>query len=217
MLTILALTLTNCSKSIYIQSDELGTSKYVIYKDNYKYVEKTKHTGFKIWGKYYLTDSTIVFELRDMDKIPYNYLVENIKKYPKNANSELMSIAVIDKQTNEPVPFASIGAKNKMGGYVTRNVTNFKGLVELRKNEEIEVVEIESIGYGYPKQIIDYKSHQDYNLLIEMEELKSGGRMSGECLITFLDFLLEYRIQNKSDFDEFERNGIVFMKEINTP
>lgn len=63
---------TSCSKSIYVQNDKFGMSKYIVYKDNYKYIEKTKVTDFEIWGKYYLTDTAIVFELKD--KIPYNYL-----------------------------------------------------------------------------------------------------------------------------------------------
>lgn len=50
-----------------------------------------------------------------------------------------------------------------------------------------------------------------------MEELKPGGRLSEGCLITFHDVLLEYRIQEKSDIKEFERNGIVFKREMNTP
>src|SRR5688572_27302121 len=102
---------TSCSKSIYVQNDKLGISKYIVYKDNYKYIEKTKTTDFKIWGKYYLTDTTIIFELKDKEKIPYNYLGANVKRSSRNDNSQSLSISVVDKVSKEPVPFASIGAK----------------------------------------------------------------------------------------------------------
>jgi len=206
---------TGCSKSIYVQNDKLGISKYIVYKDNYKYIEKTKTTDFKIWGKYYLTDTTIIFELKDKEKIPYNYLGANVKRNSRNDNSQSLSISVVDKVSKEPVPFASIGAKNKHGEYVAGEATNIEGEAELTKSDEIEVLEIEFIGYA--KQLIDYKANQDYNLTIEMEELKPGGRLSEGCLITFLDVLLEYRIQEKTDIKEFERNGIVFKREMNTP
>ncbi len=204
----------NCSKSVYVQNDELGTSKYEIYKDNFKYIEKTTHTDFTIWGNYYLTDSTIVFEFKDKNKIPYKYLENNIKKQSKSRNSELLSISVIDKQTKEPVPFASIGAKNDLSKYVGGTETNIKGIAKLKKNEEIKLLQIEFIGYQTQK--IDYKLHQNFDLIIEMEELQSGGRMSEGCLITYLDVLLEYRIHRKNDFDKFERNGIVYKKTIRT-
>ena len=215
MLITSTILFTSCSKSIYVQKDNFGISKYIVYKDNYKYIEKTKYKDFEIWGKYYLTDSTIVFELKDKGKIPYNFLEANIKRNSRNDNSQSLLISVVDKHTKEPVPFASIGAKNKFGAYVSGEETNTEGEAEIVKSEEIEVLEVEFIGYA--SQLIDYKSYQDYNLTIEMEELKSGGRLSEGCLITFLDVLLEYRIQEKSDIKEFERNGVVFKREMITP
>lgn len=215
ILTTWIIIFTSCSKSVYVQSDDFGTSKYIVYKDNYKYIEKTKTTDFEIWGKYYLTDTTIVFELKDKEKVPYNYLGANVKRIYRNDNSQSLSISVVDKVNKEPVPFASIGAKNNLGEYVAGEETNIEGEAELKKSDEIEVLEIEFIGYA--KQLIDFKANQDFNLIIEMEELKPGGRLSEGCLITFLDVLLEYRIQEKSDIKEFERNGIVFKQEMNTP
>jgi len=215
ILTTWTIIFTSCSKSLYVQNDKLGISKYIVYKDNYKYIEKTKITDFEIWGKYYLTDTTIIFVLKDKERIPYNYLGDNVKRSSRNYNSQSLSISIVDKVNKEPVPFASIRAKNKHGEYVTGEETNIEGKAELTKSDEIEVLEIEFIGYA--KLLIDYKANQDYNLTIEMEELKPGGRLSEGCLITFLDVLLEYRIQEKSDIKEFERNGVVFKREINTP
>lgn len=106
ILTTWIIIFTSCSKSVYVQRDDFGTSKYIIYKDNYKYIEKTMTTDFEIWGKYYLTDTTIVFELKDKEKVPYNYLGANVKRISRNDNSQSLSISVVDKVNKEPVPFA---------------------------------------------------------------------------------------------------------------
>ena len=212
---LLHLIFISCNKSVYVQTDELGTSKFVIYKENYKYIEKTKNTEIEIWGKYYKTDSTIVFEYRDKNKIPYNYLENNIEKSSINQDSTFITLRIVDKLTNEPLPYASVGAKNKLDNYIEGDDTNLDGFVKLKKNKEIKILEIEYSGYA--KQKIDYQKYQNYNLVVKMEQIRSGGRRSEGCLVYFIDVLLEYRINKKSGYDSFERNKIIFRKEFNTP
>ena len=210
IIALLAICNAGCSKKTFIQTDKLGTSKYVLYRENFKYTEKTKNSDFKIWGKYHLTDSTIVFEFQDKTKIPYNYLSNNIKRLSVSSNKKQFLISVADKLSKEPVPFVKIAAKNNKGQYIDGTDSDMEGNAVITKSGEIETLEIQFIGYA--KQIVDYKNQQRYNLLVELEELKPGGRMSEGCLITFLDVLLEYRIKNKPHFEEFQKSDIIFKK-----
>ena len=211
LLTIWTSLFLSCSKSIYVYSDKFGTSKFVVYKDNYKYIEKSVNTDFKMWGKYYITDSTIVFEVKDKEKIPYHYFTNTIPKYSKNTNLQFHTITLIHSVSKEPIPLVSVKAKNNSGECVAFAMSNMEGRAEINKNDKIEMIELELP--DFEKQRIDYKLVQDYDLIIELEQFKYGGRLSESCLSVFIDVLLEYQIPKKSAYDKFERSGIVFERQ----
>lgn len=209
-IAVMSMCTISCSRTIYVQSDSMGTSKFILFKENYKYLEKTNSTSFKTSGRYYTTDSTIVFELRETEKIPYNYCYNNAVKLSKSTTSRIQ-ILIVDKYSRDPMPFATIRAKNKYGEDIFNTDTDFDGKAFIDKNNKIETLEIQYP--GYTKHLIDYKAYKNYNLKIEMDDLKPGGRMSGGCIITFIDKLLEYKINNKSRIDEFTKNEVIFQRE----
>ncbi len=212
VLTTWVIALVSCS-TVYIQNDELGTSKYIVHGRSYKYVEKTENTNFRAWGTYRLTDSTIVFYLNDKKRIHYNYFGDEAIELTRNDDAELLSILVIDKHTKEPMPFAPIEVKNEFGKHVTVVSANFEGVAVLKRNNEIEILEVAYI--GYEREIISYQSCQDSNLVIEIEESKSTKGLVPGCLVSAFNISLAYRIQSKSGFDEFRRNGVVFKRKTN--
>lgn len=209
-IAVMATCILGCSKTTYVQSDSMGTSKFTLFKENFKYQEKTNSTNFKTSGRYYTTDSTIVFELRETEKIPYNYCYNNAVKLSKSTTSRIQ-ILIVDKYSRDPMPFTIIRAKNKYGEDIFNTDTDLDGKAFIDKNNKNETLEIQFL--GYTKHLIDYKAYQNYNLKIEMDDLKPGGRMSGGCIITFIDKLLEYKIDNKFKINEFTKNEVIFQRE----
>lgn len=65
---------------------------------------------------------------------------------------------------------------------------------------------------GFAPIFINCRAYQHSNLVVEMESLKPGGRQTGSCIITYQDGLIEYQIDQKTNFKHFERNVIDFTK-----
>jgi len=205
------LLLTSCSKSVYVHKDAFGESKYIIYKDNFKYIEKTLETDYKIWGKYELMDSTIVFQCKEEDKIPHNYLLAEVQKLGTSKNPNEINILLIYGDSEEHTVFATVIARDAKGEVLDATDSGFDGVARVDWSEAIHVLEI--IPLGSKKQFIDVSKLGKQDLIVKIAEMKMGGRMSSGCLIHYIDYLLEYKINRKFPFDEFEREGIVYTKE----
>jgi hypothetical protein len=202
---------SNCSRTVFFHQDELGSSKFILYKDNYQYIEKTNYTDFKFWGKYETTDTTIVFDLKDKSKLPYTWQQTYLEKTAININNSYFNIQAMAKETGEPLMFASVQLFDKNDHLITGNSTDLDGKVRFLKNDEISYLEITYLGLLDIK--IDYQNFQNNDLKVKIEELPPGGRMGGTCQIVYLDVLLIYKKEKTKDFSYFSRNGFVFKKE----
>jgi hypothetical protein len=209
-LVLLLLIITSCHKSVFVHEDHLGASSFTLFKENFRYREKTRHSDLKVIGKYFQTDTTIVFEWREKDKIPYHYFVGNIQPTISNVGKDHISLTVIDKVFDQPVPFATVLALDRNGNRIGSNNTGIRGKTTIKKKEKLALIEVNFLGLA--PVIIDYSAFQDYDLTVEMEALKPGGRETGTCLIVYQDGLVEYRIPEKVNFNSFDRNGVVFKK-----
>lgn len=210
VLILLPLFLLSCGKSIFVHEDESGTSKYVIYQDYFKYEEKTKNTDFKVIGYYTIKDSTLAFIWKVKDKLPHHYFSNNIKKMNTNQASGFITLKLIDKDSKAPIIYAPIALVDSTDKIIEVVETDFDGVAYFQKSSEIQHLEIEFTGYANVN--VDYEEYRNYEILIELESLKRGGRMSDGCFGYYLDYILEYKISNKKDFDRFERNGVAFHK-----
>ncbi|MBK7222732.1 MAG: hypothetical protein IPH94_15900 [Saprospiraceae bacterium] len=54
-----------CNKLVFTHTDALGSSKYTLYKRNYKYEENSYNGSFSVWGKYEVKDTQIQFLCKD--------------------------------------------------------------------------------------------------------------------------------------------------------
>ncbi|MFT6338830.1 MAG: hypothetical protein ACJATI_005609 [Halioglobus sp.] len=212
---LIILLLTSCSKTVYTYSDSEGTSKFILYKTNYKYIENSKFGKFSATGTYESTDSLISFVYRDKDRIPYTYKSDNVQTLNRRKNYDYQIIHLTDKHSKSPILFASIAFKNKKGEIINGTDTDIDGIAIIKENKDIYKIEISYVGYG--KQEFIYDKYIGYDLNIQLEELKPGGRMSGGCLIYYIDVILEYKIDNPSDITKLERNDIIYEKKEDTP
>ena len=64
--------LFGCSKTVYVYTDLLGSSKYTLYKNNYKYEETSYKGNFCVWGFMRKKRQYPIFMQRQ-GKIPYHY------------------------------------------------------------------------------------------------------------------------------------------------
>ena len=160
----------SCNRSVYLYSDEFGSSKFVIYKDIFEYFERTPdNLSFKTWGDYSLTDSTIVFEFRDIDRIPYNYYGESIETTGSNSNLNYLTLTVVNRLNNEPMAFVTIKLKDKFNNLIFGTMTDSDGIAEIAKDEKIQYMEI---GYlGYVNVVLDFEKYKDQNLTIKLDSL----------------------------------------------
>lgn len=206
-----SLMLTSCSKSVFVHRDTFGVSKYVLYKDNYKYIEKTKDSDFKIWGKYELTDSTIVFVCKEEDKIPYNYLLSDIQLVGTTQDPGKINLLILHKSNEEPVQFATVLTRDIQGNLLDDTDTGFDGIAILDRTEAVHLIEINCL---YSKKlVINYHEMDRQDMIVKIQEPRKGGRMSEGCLIHYIDYLLEYEIDDKYSFEEFGRKGKIYIKE----
>lgn len=209
--------LVNCNKSIYINTDDEGTSKYIIYKNkkNYKYIEKTKLGEFSETGIYELNDSLISFVYKNQERTPYTYLGDNIHIRNDRKSNEYQIIHLTDKASNSPILFGTLTFKNHLGEIIDGTESDFDGLVYIKNNKDIHTIEINYV--GYLNQVFNYEQYYDYDLNIQLEALKPGGRMSDGCLIYHIDRLLEYSIDEPDNITKLERNGVVYEKQVKNP
>lgn len=215
ILALIILLFTSCSKTVYKYSDSDGTSKFILYKTNYKYMENSKFGKFSVTGTYETTDSLISFIYRDKERIPYTYKSDNVQALSKRQNDEYQFIYLTDKHSKSPILFASIALINKKGEVIDGTDTDLDGIAMIKENRDIYKVEISYVGYG--KQEFIYAEYINYDLNIQLEEPKPGGRISGGCLIYYIDVILEYEIDNPKEISKFQRNGIVYKRKIDTP
>jgi len=209
---ILGIFLTSCSKSVYISKDLSDFFQFTLYKENFKYQEYTALGKFSIWGTYEIKDSLIYFEFRDKKRIPYNYLSNNIRKRETKRNSQFQILHLVDKEYDEPILFASVVLKDKLGKIFASLESDMDGIAIIKNNSNIGYVEVSFL--GYTKQIFNYDTYFDSNLEIKLEQLKPGGRLSEGCLIDYIDVILEYKVDNPSNITKLERNGVVFKKKV---
>lgn len=119
-------------------------------------------------------------------------------------------IKVIDKLTRKSSGFCSIETKDSLGHTINGFEIDYSGIIELKLEQEYKLVEVSCLGYANQK--IDCESMDRFNYLVEMEEMKVGGRVAGDCLVYYIDVLLEFKIDNQSNLMSFERHGRVFKK-----
>lgn len=212
IIVLISLLLISCSKTVYRYSDSEGTSKFVLYKKNYKYIENSKFGKFSTTGTYETTDSLVSFVYKDKERIPYTYKKNNVQILNKRKSDDYQIIYLTDKHSKSPILFGPIVLKNKDNEVVDVTSTDADGRAVVRENREGYKIEIIYLGYG--KQEFIYDEYIDYDLNVQLEELKPGGRMSGGCLIYHIDVILEYEIDNPIEFTKLRRNGIVYEKQI---
>ena len=211
IIVLILIQVIGCTREVYTYSNEYGRSKFTIYKDNYKYEEETKDRSFNCWGKYEIGDSTITFILKERDNIPFPYLLNQTERLNSNESSDYIEFKVVDFETNEPIIFAGIGLKDSLNRVISGISTDFDGKAKIKKAENTEFVEFEYLGYATHR--IDYEICNNYNILMKMEKLEKGGRLSEGCLLTYVDFLLEYRIDNPDQIGTLKRHGIIYEKD----
>lgn len=205
-----AILFIGCNKSVFYYSDADGESTFVLYNKNYKYSEKTKDASFKTHGTYEATDSTLSFTQFGKDNIPYIYPFKKIEIQDENSSSDSITITVIDNPSMKPILFASIAFLNAKGKIIDGVETNLKGEAKIPMSTNYHSLEISYI--GYVKVRVDNEKFRNKDFRIEIEEIKRGeGTISG-CSFTFLDVILEYKVNQKRDFSSFSRNGVVYKK-----
>lgn len=212
-LGILNITAYSCSKSIYVHSDEHGSSSFTIYKRNYKYTEKTAYTDFETWGTHYISnDSTLTFVYKKPDQLPYTYLKNNIRKTAKTDTADFVTIKIIDQLTQEPIGFGTIGFYDKSGKVIDAIQTDIEGFGIVKTEEEFTLIEI--IDYlGYTIELIRGDDLELYNFLVEIEALEFGEIHFNHSFVHYADVLLQFKTDNISAFQSFEKDGVVYKKQ----
>lgn len=202
------ISLGSCNKSVYFQQSEFGESKYIIYPDYFKYIEKTAHSDFSIKGTYRFTDSTAHFIFKDKTKIPYYYFIPNIKKRGKAKNSNAIDLNVILHRDSSALIMAIIYTLDVDMNVLTAEMTDMDGKLRLPISTKVKWIKVEYLGLA--TILLPFSHIEGYNATIFMEELQMGGRTNGNCVLEFIDVELEYQLNEKKD--QLRRNGFRYFK-----
>ncbi len=209
ILCYLIIIISSCSKTVYVHKDDLGESRYIIYSDNYKYIEKSRYANFHMWGKYEIKNDTIYFDVTDIDRIPYTYCTEGFTKLPNNHQSEFIHLTVVDITNFEPVILAYVFIKDSLHRVISAVQTDLEGRAMLRKAPDCSYIDIDYIGYS--KFRLDYQKFRNNNILIEMEQLDAGGLWTENCLRHQTGATLKYKRKEFLKHSILEKNGIVYL------
>jgi hypothetical protein len=207
LLFILVYFFSSCSKTVYSYRDDRGESRYIIYSDNYKYVEKSKYGSFHNWGKYKIKGDTICFDVIDLKNIPYTYCSDEFTKLGKYRNPDYIYMKVMDKNNN-PMIYAQVVLKDCLHKTVKNGQTDLDGIVSIKNHSELCYIEIDYAGFS--KYRLDYRKSKGYDILIEMEQLESGGLTEGTCFMYETGATLKYKMNNQLQQKSLERNSIVY-------
>ncbi len=201
--------LSSC-KSIYRFEEDECSSEFILYRENFKYTEKTPFSDFHVWGRYVVKDSIVQLFYDKEDRLPYSFSKSNIITLSENLLSKTFSVKTIDARSNQPLIKAALALRDGQGEVIESGITDLSGIAQLPKNADAKSLEIHYIGYA--TQYIDYSYIVNHDIEIVLDEYKAGGRRSGGCLVTFLDLILEYKIDDSKEIKSLERNGVTFSK-----
>lgn len=203
--------LASCTHGVYVQRDEQGTSKYTLFKDQFKYEEDIGFGKLKVWGAFEIKDNTIIFEYDGETRIPYNYHSAKIEKLQKSEDSEACILTILDEVNEEPLPMASVAFYDELDNLIGYSDADYKGLAKIYKNEQVSFVEVAYPGFGTLK--FDYADFVGHDLVVRMERFIAGARSNpGSCFDVYQEAILEYAIDDSLDITEIKRNEVIFKK-----
>ncbi len=205
-----------CSKTVYVHSDNLGTSKYTLYKSNYKYEETSYNGSFSVWGKYEVKKNRIQFLCKDKSKIPYHYYGGTLSTKENNSYENDIYLHVSNLTHKEPIINADIHILDSLGNLVGVTYTDMAGYAMITPDTLPKHLQIEVFEHARFKMPFPQNSESHY--FVALESLKPGGRQIDNCLSDYRDVLLEYRKDPKDKtLEKFERNGVVFVRSEKKP
>ncbi|MGJ8685328.1 MAG: hypothetical protein ACSHWW_11925 [Nonlabens sp.] len=207
---ILLCILSSCSKTVYVNQLGSSKSKFILYKHRFKYEEKTSIDDIKARGSYKLNDSTISFTFDHIKTTPYSYISQKTNKLEKSNQSHI-KLYLAQEIDNEPILGAAILLKNKNHETINILVTDFDGMVEIKKDDSIYQIEI--ISTGHSNSVIKAEDFLNYDLKIFLENLNyKGANSDGTCIAQAADPILVYRIDNSNDIKVISKDDILFEK-----
>lgn len=204
--------LFGCSKTVYVYTDLLGSSKYTLYKNNYKYEETSYNGDFSVRGYYEVKNGNILFLCKDKSRIPYHYYGGSVlPKENENYDGEFY-IHVSHIIHKEAIVNANVLFIDSLGNLVGQTYTDMAGYALLTPSQKIKHLVVEV--FEHARFQMPYPQNPEYNYFVALESLQPGGRMINNCLSNYEDVLLQYRKKSKGrEIMQFERNGVTFVKD----
>ena len=205
LLFLLLTILCSCHKEVYLYKDDTGSSKYTLYKTNFRFDEKTMHSNFTTKGKYEIVNGQIIFDWKDWNKIPYYYQSHNYFIQHKNTSSATIEFKIIDKFSHEPIIFGLVLFRNTCNEIIGKAESDLDGNVFIPELDSLYTIEINMPAYANYQ--LKYANVAGFVFDCELEKLDEGGRMSEGCLIHPLDLLLKYTtgvVDGKLNYFEYD-------------
>lgn len=215
-LLLICLIQWGCSKTVYVHSDSLGTSKYTLYKSNYKYEETSYNGSFSVWGKYEVKKNRIEFLCKDKGKVPYHYYGGTVSTKENTSYEDDIYVHVSNQIHKEPIVNANIHIFDSLGNMVGTTCTDLAGYALITPDTFPRYLQIEVFEHARFK--MPFPQNADNHYFVALESLKPGGRQTDNCLSDYRDVLLEYKKDPKDKtLEKFERNGVVFVRSEKKP
>lgn len=214
---ITLLLFNSCSKSIYSNQHGSSSSKFVLYKNTFKYEENTIHSGFTAKGNYEINDNHIHFKF---DKKLFHNLyiftssLDGLRKVEKmDDDDNIMKINVLASgpYEGEPLLGATVYLRNKSGEVIKCLTTDFDGNAEFEINDSIESVEI--ICLAYNNIFFKIADYINWDLNITMVESYQS-TINTRCIQRAEGYTenLFFEIDNRNDIKTFSYLGFTYVK-----
>nr|HRD06797.1 hypothetical protein [Saprospiraceae bacterium] len=162
--------LFGCSKTVYVYTDLLGSSKYTLYKNNYKYEETSYKGNFCVWGIYEIKKDNIQFLCKDKGKIPYHYYGGSVLSKENHSYDNNFYVHVSSQLFREPIINASILFIDSLGQISGQILTDLDGYANIPVNLKIKYLKIEVFEHAH--MLLPFPENANNNFHVSLESLR---------------------------------------------
>ena len=208
---VITLLLISCSKEVYEFDNGLRKSKFILKNSKFKYIEESNAESFKSAGTFIRTDSTLIFNFKKSEKLPFSYATRETEIIPTNRKNNYQEITVVDTFDDFPEFSTKVILRDKQLKTIKVLETNFDGKVKINNPNEIFEIEIAN-ETGSRKAIINYSSFRNNNILVKLKPIDFGGEpIDTPCLSVLIEPIIEFAtIEESNQIVAIELNSIKY-------
>ncbi|WP_148311372.1 hypothetical protein [Nonlabens marinus] len=166
--------LISCSKEVYEFDNGLRKSKFILKNSKFKYIEESNAESFKSAGTFIRTDTTLIFNFKKSEKLPFSYATREIEIISSEKDKNFSEITVINTFNSFPEFSVNVVLRDKKLNTLRILKTDSEGKVRIENSTNIYEIEIANNTFSR-KAIFTYEPFKEKNILVKLILIELGG------------------------------------------